>query len=103
MHHVHLRLTVHSARQCVASADSGKILQVRMFTHNQEGVIMVKFQTEEAAQQCIKVMEGRWFGGRQVKAHMWDGIANYHVKSKQENAAEQAARLLRFGEQLEQS
>lgn len=77
------------------------LLQVRIFTLNPDGVIMVKFQTDDAANQCIKVMDGRWFGGRQVEAHLWDGIKNYHVKPKEESAEEQQARLENFGQQLD--
>ena len=55
--------------------------------------------------QCIAVMEGRFFGGRQIKAALWDGIQQYHVKptkkSKEETEAEQQARLERFAAEIE--
>ena len=61
---------------------------------------MVKFKTDDAAAKCIDLMQGRYFGGRQVSAHMWDGITNYHIKKK-ETAEEQQARLEQFAQQIE--
>jgi putative hemolysin len=55
--------------------------------------------------QCITVMEGRFFGGRQIEAALWDGIQQYHVKpakkTKEETEAEQQARLERFAAEIE--
>lgn len=67
---------------------------------NPQGIVTVKFKTDEAAAKCIEVMEGRYFGGRRVSAHMWDGSTNYHVKKK-ETAEEQQARLDKFAQQIE--
>ncbi|KAL3133307.1 hypothetical protein ABBQ38_007186 [Trebouxia sp. C0009 RCD-2024] len=78
----------------------GPVEKVRVFHMNPQGIVMVKFKTDEAAAKCIEVMEGRYFGGKRVSAHMWDGIANYHVK-KQETAEEQQARLDKFAQQIE--
>jgi HIV Tat-specific factor 1 len=55
--------------------------------------------------QCIAVMEGRFFGGRQLEAALWDGIQQFHVKpakkAKEETEAEQQARLERFAAEIE--
>ena len=71
-----------------------------MFHMNPQGIVMVKFKTDDAAAKCIDVMDGRYFGGNRVSAHMWDGISNYHVK-KTESTEEQQARLEQFAEQIE--
>ncbi len=42
-----------------------------MYSTNPAGVATVRFKMIEDAEKCISVMQGRWFGGRQVKAHMW--------------------------------
>ena len=76
------------------------LMQVRVFHMNPQGIVMIKFKTDDAAAKCLEVMEGRYFGGRRVSARMWDGIANYHVK-KTETAEEQQARLEKFSEQIE--
>ena len=75
-------------------------MQVRVFHMNPQGIVMVKFKTDDAAAKCLEVMEGRYFGCKKVSAHMWDGITNYHVKKK-ESAEEQQARLEKFSAQIE--
>ena len=64
---------------------------------------MVKFVAEDAANKCVDLMNGRYFGGQQVLAHMWDGITNYFVAPRKETAEEQAARLEQFTKQIESS
>ena len=39
----------------------------------------VKFQASTAAAECIELMNGRYFDQRLVKAHYWDGKADYKV------------------------
>jgi len=51
-----------------------------VFQHNPEGVVSVKFKTEEGADECTRVMNGRFFAGRQLEAFKWDGVTNYNVK-----------------------
>lgn len=77
-------------------------VQVKLYHTHPDGIVSLKYSTADAAQQCIKVMDGRFFGGRQVKAHLWDGFSNYHVEKKAETAEEQARRLERFAQELEQ-
>ena len=74
--------------------------QVRVYPNHPEGVVSVKFKGEEAAEACLKLMHGRFFGGRQLDAGLWDGVANYNVK-RQETAEEEAARLERFAAEIE--
>ena len=61
----------------------------------------IKFKQSEPAQECLKLMNGRFFGGRQLTAELWDGITNYNVRKAQESEEEQAARLARFAAELE--
>lgn len=55
-------------------------VQVRIFAQNPDGMVSVKFKTEEGANACLRVMNGRFFAGRQLEAFKWDGITNYNVK-----------------------
>ena len=73
---------------------------MRIFHLHPEGVATVKFRTDEAAEKCIELMHGRFFGGRQVEAKLWDGVETFHVKRK-ETAEEEAARLERFAAEIE--
>ena len=74
--------------------------QVRVFKTNPEGVVSIKFLTAEAAQECVRLMDGRWFARRQLQAFMWDGYTNYNVKI-QETEEEQRARLEAFARDIE--
>eukprot|EP01024_Parvocaulis_polyphysoides_P074581 TRINITY_DN9621_c0_g1_i2.p1 TRINITY_DN9621_c0_g1~~TRINITY_DN9621_c0_g1_i2.p1 ORF type:complete len:296 (-),score=33.73 TRINITY_DN9621_c0_g1_i2:305-1069(-) len=81
-------------------AKLGRIDKVRIYKHNAEGIVMVRFALPDSAQKCIQKMNGRWYGGRQIKASLWDGFTNYNVKP-QENAKEQERRLEQFAKELE--
>lgn len=45
----------------------GPIEKVRIFKHNPEGVVTVRFKAIEPAQQCVALMNGRWAGGETGK------------------------------------
>ena len=48
-------------------------------------------------------MHGRFFGGRQLDAALWDGIEKFYVKpaKAKETADEEAARLEKYAAELE--
>lgn len=79
----------------------GAVDKLKVFKHNPEGVVSVKFKEPEAANACRAVMHGRWFGGRQLVATMYDGVTNYAVKAPTESVEEQQARLEAFAAELE--
>ena len=83
----------------------GVVDKVKVFTTNPNGVVSIRFKEPEAAEKCVAAMKGRWFGGRQLGALMWDGFTNYAKEGtgQGETAAEQQARLERFGKELEDS
>ena len=78
----------------------GLVDKVKVFKTNPEGVVSVQFKEPESATKCIAVMNGRWFGGRQIEAAMWDGVRNYAVKVK-ESWEEEEARLEAYARELE--
>ncbi|CAN0249656.1 unnamed protein product, partial [Laminaria digitata] len=59
-----------------------------------------QFGTAYAASECIKAFDGRFFGGRKLSCHFWDGVTNYTVK--EEDDKEEAQRLDAFGDWLEE-
>lgn len=60
----------------------------------------MKFKTEEGAQACLKKMDGRFFGGRQVVAKLWDGFTNYNMKLQESEESTQARRE-QFAKEIE--
>eukprot|EP00871_Galdieria_phlegrea_P000399 jgi/Galph1/135/GphlegSOOS_G4803.1 len=62
----------------------GELEKVTVFEKNPEGVVAVRFQSAAAAESCIEVMSGRWFGGRQLVAEYYDGKTDYRHKETEE-------------------
>ena len=104
-----LNTCMSHARQCSLCTDAISaitafcLLQIRVCQYHPEGVVTIKFKRDDAAQECLKVMNGRFFGGRQLTAELWDGTTNYNVRKPQESEEEQAARLARFAAEIEQA
>ncbi|KAJ8753074.1 hypothetical protein K2173_011842 [Erythroxylum novogranatense] len=55
----------------------GPINSVKVYESNPQGVVLIKFKDKKDAQKCIELMNGRWFGGRQIEASEDDGSINY--------------------------
>lgn len=84
----------------------GTIEKITLFSSNPRGIAVVKFSTSYAAQECIRLMNGRYFAGSKLKCYFWDGVTNYSITATSERAAEEeeqaeAARLDEFGDWLE--
>lgn len=47
-----------------------------------DGVASVAFKEAEEADACILSFNGRWFGGRQLSAQLWDGATDYQVNTQ---------------------
>lgn len=55
----------------------GPIEKMTIFEKHPEGVVIIKFGTAYAAEQCVKLMNGRFFGGRKLQSFYWDGATDY--------------------------
>jgi len=78
----------------------GEIERVKVFERNPEGVVAVKFVEARPAAKCIEVMNGRYFGGKQLEADYYDGFSNYVVKADDQD---EEKRIQEFGDWLENS
>merc|ERR1711988_1759918 len=83
----------------------GEIKKITVFSEHKDGVVIVKFATSYAAQECIMITNGRFFAGKNLKAFIWDGVTNYGEKTidqleKEEKAEDKA--LDEFGDWLEE-
>ncbi|KAM1251326.1 hypothetical protein ACFX2I_033708 [Malus domestica] len=76
----------------------GPVDSVKVCENHPQGVVVVRFKDRNDAQKCIEMMNGRWFGGRQVHASEDDGLVNH---ASVRNLDEDAARLEQFGAELE--
>ncbi|KAI7833074.1 hypothetical protein BX661DRAFT_141308 [Kickxella alabastrina] len=60
----------------------GSVSSVKVYDLSEEGAISVKFRDELSAQACVKAMNGRFFGGRQIKAAIYNGHKRYRFSGK---------------------
>ncbi|XP_045439700.1 HIV Tat-specific factor 1 homolog [Pipistrellus kuhlii] len=58
----------------------GQIRKLLLFDRHPGGVASVSFRNPEEADYCIQTLNGRWFGGRQITAQVWDGTTDYQVE-----------------------
>merc|ERR1712029_582386 len=68
----------------------GPTKKVIIFDRHPQGVVSIKFGTHEAADEAVKLFHDRWFGGKQIKAALWDGVTDYAIE---ETEGEREARL----------
>ncbi|KAJ0407894.1 hypothetical protein P43SY_009181 [Pythium insidiosum] len=62
----------------------GEITKVTMFSKHPDGVVVIKFASAGSAAKCVEVMNGRFFAGRKLVSHFWDGADYTHRESKEE-------------------
>ncbi|XP_054710644.1 HIV Tat-specific factor 1-like [Uloborus diversus] len=77
----------------------GEVKKVVIYDRNPEGVVAVTFSEPEMADECINLMNGRWFAARQLSARTWDGKTKYKVV---ESEVEKQKRLSTWEKYLEQ-
>ena len=80
-------------------AKLGPVKRIVVHEFNPEGVVQIKFEQPQAAEECIALMHGRFFNGRSLECGYWDGQTNYRVV--RETTAEQQRRIDEFGRWLE--
>ncbi|CDP04154.1 unnamed protein product [Coffea canephora] len=76
----------------------GPLESVKVCENHPQGVILVKFKDRKDALKCIELMNGRWFGKRQIHASEDDGSVNHALVRDLEAEAD---RLEQFGAELE--
>jgi len=59
----------------------GPVTNVVLYDLEEEGIVTVKFKTREAAEECLRLMHGRAFGGRIIEAYFATGRERFR-KSK---------------------
>ncbi|XP_040907042.1 HIV Tat-specific factor 1 [Toxotes jaculatrix] len=77
----------------------GEVKKVILFDRHPDGVASVAFKEPEQADACIQSFNGRWFGGRQLSALLWDGTTDYQVE---ETTREREERLKGWSAFLEE-
>jgi HIV Tat-specific factor 1 len=64
----------------------GVVTSVTLYDLEEDGVVSVKFQSPQAAEACVELMDGRAFDGRTVRATFATGREKYKKSGKDQNA-----------------
>lgn len=78
----------------------GRLDNLRIYKRHPQGVVTVRFKRREGAEKCVETMNGRFYDGRKVEAHLWDGKTNFQEECR-ESEEEQQRRLEHFAQELE--
>merc|ERR1719188_1715129 len=57
----------------------GQVAKVTPLERHKQGIVCVKFKNSSSAEECIQVMDGRYFAGRTVEASFYDGKTDLRV------------------------
>ncbi|EXJ77349.1 hypothetical protein A1O3_09575 [Capronia epimyces CBS 606.96] len=85
----------------------GGVTNVVLFDNEEDGVASVRFSSAEAAAECVRVMNGRWFDERQLEAFVATGNEKFKKSSDkaigldEEEEEDEGGRLDKFGSWLE--
>ncbi|PWY89790.1 putative nuclear mRNA splicing factor-associated protein [Aspergillus heteromorphus CBS 117.55] len=69
----------------------GEVTNVVLYDREPEGVVSVRFLDPEAARECVKMMDGRYFGGTRVDAYIADGSEKFKKTNEKRAALEDLA------------
>lgn len=76
----------------------GEVRKVMLFDRHPEGVAQINMSCPEEADECVKLLNDRWFGKRKITAEIWDGKTKYKIA---ETDAEISQRLDKWDKFLE--
>ena len=62
----------------------GEVVKIEFFKENPKGVCKIRFLSSLHAEECITLMNNRWFDERQLKCYYWDGKTDFKVVKESE-------------------
>lgn len=57
----------------------GEVRKVVIYDRHPEGVAQITMKEPEMADAVVELINGRWFGKRQITAEIWDGRTKYRI------------------------
>lgn len=76
----------------------GQVRKVMLYDRHPEGVAQINMSCPEEADECVNLLNDRWFGKRKITAQIWDGKTKYKIA---ETDAEISQRLDKWDQFLE--
>jgi len=55
----------------------GKVIRIKIYENNPEGVVELKFESPSDASICIEKMNARIYAGRKIDCFFYDGKTDY--------------------------
>ncbi|CAG8802330.1 22886_t:CDS:2, partial [Gigaspora margarita] len=82
----------------------GEVTNVVLYDKESDGIVSVKFKDPLSAEACVLKMNGRFFAGRKIEAHIFDGKQKYQKTGSKSNETEEeeSIRLEKYAKWLEQ-
>ncbi|KOB66256.1 HIV Tat-specific factor 1-like protein [Operophtera brumata] len=77
---------------------SGEVRKVVIYDRHPEGVAQITMKEPEQADAVVALINGRWFGKKQITAEIWDGRTKYRIA---ETEADLNKRVDKWGRFLE--
>ena len=65
------------------------MVKIDFFRNNPTGYCKIKFMESIAADDCINLMEGRFFDGRKLRCFYWDGKTDYKLNRETQKTYEE--------------
>lgn len=59
----------------------GQIDKITIFSRSPQGAIIIKYCTSYAAQECVRMFDGRLYAGKKLRCKFWDGVMDYTAVS----------------------
>ena len=73
--------------------------KIEFFRDNPDCLCKIRFTSSLHAEECLSLMHGRFFDGRELKCFYWDGKTDYKVVKESDEVVNE--RINEFGDWLE--
>ncbi|CAH0400408.1 unnamed protein product [Chilo suppressalis] len=80
---------------------SGEVRKVVIYDRHPEGVAQITMKEPEQADAVVQLINGRWFGKRQITAEIWDGRTKYRIAETDADINQRIEKWDKFLEQAE--
>ena len=59
----------------------GQMDKITIFSRSPQGAVIIKYCTSYAAQECVRMFDGRIYDGKKLRCKFWDGEMDYTAVS----------------------
>lgn len=74
----------------------GEVRKVILYDRHPEGVAQINMKTPEEADECVQLLNNRWFGKRKITAEIWDGKTKFKIQETDSQISERLDKWDKF-------